>query len=436
MSSLAIGGIGVGVLLLLVAARLPIGLALLITGFGGTAVLHDLNAALFSLGSSPVETLSNYSLSMLPMFVLMGAFAVRGGLSEGMFRAANAFIGHRRGGLAMASIVACAGFGAVCGSSLATVTTMARITVPEMLRYGYSPKLASGTVAAGGTLGILIPPSMLMVIYAVLTETSIGRLFAAGILPGLLATLLYLAAIAIWMRLRPELAPPTPRTPWGERFRELRGVLGIVALFGLTIGGIFAGWFSPTEGAAVGAFGALALGVVTGKLDSRGFVEAVKEAVIVSAMLFLLVIGISLFEFFMEAARVPEQLGRLIGGLDLPRYAVMVVIILMLALLGCVLDAIAMVFIVTPVLFPIVQGLGFDLIWFGIVMVMVVEFGLITPPFGMNVFVIAKLTPQVNTWGAFTGVMPFIASDLIRIGLIVAFPAIALWLPNLIFGTP
>ncbi|MEQ8701411.1 MAG: TRAP transporter large permease [Bauldia litoralis] len=422
-------------LLLLVAARLPIGLALLITGFGGTAVLHDLNAALFSLGSSPVETLSNYSLSMLPMFVLMGAFAVRGGLSEGMFRAANAFIGHRRGGLAMASIVACAGFGAVCGSSLATVTTMARITVPEMLRYGYSPKLASGTVAAGGTLGILIPPSMLMVIYAVLTETSIGRLFAAGIVPGVLATLLYLAAIAIWMRLRPELAPPTPRTPWGERFRELRGVLGIVALFGLTIGGIFAGWFSPTEGAAVGAFGALALGVVTGKLDSRGFVEAVKEAVIVSAMLFLLVIGISLFEFFMEAARVPEQLGRLIGGLDLPRYAVMVVIILMLALLGCVLDAIAMVFIVTPVLFPIVQSLGFDLIWFGIVMVMVVEFGLITPPFGMNVFVIAKLTPQVNTWGAFTGVMPFIASDVIRIGLIVAFPAIALWLPNLIFGT-
>lgn len=434
MSSLAIGGIGVGVLLLLVAARLPIGLALLITGFGGTAVLHDLNAALFSLGSSPVETLSNYSLSMLPMFVLMGAFAVRGGLSEGMFRAANAFIGHRRGGLAMASIVACAGFGAVCGSSLATVTTMARITVPEMLRYGYSPKLASGTVAAGGTLGILIPPSMLMVIYAVLTETSIGRLFAAGILPGVIATLLYLAAIAIWMRLRPELAPATPRTPWGARFRELRGVLGIVLLFGLTIGGIFAGWFSPTEGAAVGAFGALALGLSTGGLDARGVVEAVKEAVIVSAMLFLLVIGISMFEFFMEAARVPEQLGRLIGGLDLPRYAIMVVIILMLALLGCVLDAIAMVFIVTPVLFPIVQSLGFDLIWFGIVMVMVVEFGLITPPFGMNVFVIAKLTPQVNTWGAFTGVMPFIASDLIRIALIVVFPAITLWLPNLIFG--
>lgn len=434
MSSLAIGGIGVGVLLLLVAARLPIGLALLITGFAGVSILHDLNAALFSLGSSPVETLSNYSLSMLPMFVLMGAFAVRGGLSEGMFRAANAFIGHRRGGLAMASIVACAGFGAVCGSSLATVTTMARITVPEMLRYGYSPKLASGTIAAGGTLGILIPPSMLMVIYAVLTETSIGRLFAAGIVPGIIATLLYLSAIAIWMRFRPEYGPAGPRVPWGERFRQLRGVLGIAALFGLTIGGIFAGWFSPTEGAAVGASGALVLGLITGGLDSRGIVEAVKESVIVSAMLFLLVIGISMFEFFMEAARVPEELSTLIKGLDMPRYAVIACIILMLGLLGCVLDAIAMVFIVTPVLFPIVNSLGFDLIWFGIVMVMVVEFGLITPPFGMNVFVIAKLTPEINTWGAFKGVMPFIASDVVRIGLIVAFPALCLWLPNLIFG--
>ena len=434
MSPLAIGAAGIGVLLVLAAARLPVGLALLATGFGGVAVLVDVKTALFTLGTAPVETLSSYSLSMLPLFVLMGAFAARGGLSEGLFRAANAFIGHRRGGLAMASVVACAGFGTVCGSSLATVTTMGRITIPEMLRYGYAPKLAAGAIAAGGTLGILIPPSMLMVIYAVITETSIGRLFAAGIVPGVLATLLYIAAIVIWLRLRPQLGAPAARLGWGLRMRALGGVSPILALFGLTVGGILLGWFSPTEGAAVGAFGALVLGVALRRLDARGIVEAVKEAVVVSAMLYLVVVGISLFEFFMEAARVPEELAKLVKGLELPRYVVMAGIIVFLGLLGCVLDAIAMVFILTPVLFPIVTALGFDPVWFGIVMVMMVEFGLITPPFGMNVFVIAKLTPQVSTWGAFGGVMPFIASDIVRIGVIVAFPAIALWLPNLIFG--
>ncbi len=434
MSPLGIGAAGIVVLLGLAAARLPVGLALLVTGFGGVAVLVDLKTALFTLGTAPVETLSSYSLSMLPLFVLMGAFAARGGLSAGLFRAANAFVGHRRGGLAMASIVACAGFGTVCGSSLATVTTMARITIPEMLRYGYSPKLAAGAIAAGGTLGILIPPSMLMVIYAVITETSIGRLFAAGIVPGIVATLLYLAAIMVWMRIRPQLGAAGPRVPWGARLRALGGVAPIFALFALAVGGIVLGWFSPTEGAAVGAFGALVLGVLMRELDLAGIRDAIKETVVVSAMLYLIIVGIALFEFFMEAARVPDELAKLVRGFELPRYVVMAGIIAFLAILGCVLDAIAMVFILTPVLFPIVSSLGFDPVWFGIVMVVMVEFGLITPPFGMNVFVIAKLTPEVTTWGAFGGVMPFIASDVVRIVIIVAFPVVSLWLPDLIYG--
>ena len=434
MSPLATGLVGFIILLVLIALRAPVGLALAVTGFVGLWVLHGLDTAVFVLSTEPVATLNGYTLSVLPLFLLMGSFAVRAGLSEGLFKAANAFVGHRRGGLAMASVVACGGFGAVCGSSLATVTTMAKISIPEMLRYNYSPKLAAGAIAAGGTLGILIPPSLVMIIYAFLTETSVGKLFAAGIIPGAVATLLYVIAVTILMRFKPELGPAARRLPWRERFATLRDVWGVVALFGLVMGGIFVGAFSPTEGAAVGAFGALVLGVANRRIDWAGFVACIKETMQVSAMIFFIVIGISIFDYFMQASRVPEELGAYVAGLQLSPATVMAGIILFLVLLGCVMDSIAIVFLTTPFLFPIIVHLGYDPVWFGIVMVVIVEFGLITPPFGMNVFVISKMTPEVTTWGAFEGVAPFIASDIVRVAIFLVFPGIVLWLPNLLYS--
>jgi C4-dicarboxylate transporter DctM subunit len=323
----------------------------------------------------------------------------------------------------MASVVACGGFGAVCGSSLATVTTMAKITIPEMLRYNYSPKLAAGSIAAGGTLGILIPPSLVMIIYAFLTETSVGRLFAAGIVPG----------VVVLMRFRPEMGPAGPRTPWRQRIVSLKEIWGVVVLFAVVMGGIFVGAFSPTEGAAVGAFGALVLGLLNRRIDWAGFVACIKETMQVSAMIFFIVIGISIFDYFMQASRVPDELGKYVAGLALSPSTVMAGIILFLIFLGCIMDSIAIVFLTTPFLYPIIVNLGYDPVWFGIVMVVIVEFGLITPPFGMNVFVISKMTPEVSTWGAFEGVMPFIASDFVRIALFLSFPGIVLWLPRLLY---
>jgi len=301
MTPLEVGAAGFVVLFALIAGRMPIGLALLLVGLGGLATLHGFDTTLFVLGSAPVETLSRFTLSVLPLFLLMGSFAVRSGLSEGLYRAANGFVGQWPGGLTMASIIACGGFGAVCGSSLATVSTMAKIAVPEMLRYNYSPKLAAGSIAAWGTLGILIPPSLLMIVYAFLTETSVGRLFAAGIVPGVVSVLLYLATIAIWTRLNPEIGPAGERTPWHARWVLLKDVWGVVVLFGLVMGGIFAGLFSPTEGGAVGAFGALIIGLVKRRIDLRVFILSVRETVQLSAMIFFIVVGVSVFDFFMQA---------------------------------------------------------------------------------------------------------------------------------------
>lgn len=434
MAPLEIGGTGFLVLFALIAARMPIGLALMVVGLGGLWMLHGLDTVLFVLGAEPVETLSRYTLSVLPLFLLMGSFAVRSGLSEGLYRAAYGLVGHWRGGLAMASVVACGGFGAVCGSSLATVSTMARISVPEMLRYRYSPNLAAGAIAAGGTLGILIPPSLLMIVYGYLTETSVGKLFAAGIVPGLVSVALYMTAIALWMRHRPEMGPAGERVPWARRFALLGDVWGVALLFVVVMGGIFAGLFSPTEGGAVGAFGALLLGLAKRRIDFRALVACITETLRLSAMIFFIVIGVSFFDYFMQASRVPEALSTFVQSLDLSPAMIMAVILIILVLLGCVMDAIAIVFVTTPFIFPIIVDLGYDPVWFGIITVMVVEIGLVTPPFGMNVFVIARLVPEVTTWGAFQGVMPFIAADIIRIALFLAFPGLVLLLPNLLPG--
>ncbi|MCB1462533.1 MAG: TRAP transporter large permease [Nitratireductor sp.] len=436
MSPLTVGLIGVLALLAMVALRAPLGLALLIAGFGGLWKLHGLDTAVYVVSSAPVTALSSYTLSVLPLFILMGAMSVRAGLAEALYKSAYGFVGHRSGGLAVASIAACGGFGAICGSSLATVTTMGRIAVPEMLRYGYDKRLATGAVAAGGTLGILIPPSLPMIIYATVTETSVGRLFAAGMVPGALAVLLYIAATVIWARAEPGIGPSGERLNWGERLRSLRGVWGIVLLFAVVMGGILFGVFSPTEGAAVGAFGAAVLGAfnASGLKDYwQRLVGAVGETVQTSAMIFFAVIGISVFEYFIQAARVPEGVEAFVSSLHLGPVGVMVLLIAVLILLGCFLDSIAILFIITPVIFPIVIANGYDPIWFGIIMIMVVEFGLITPPIGMNVFVLSRIMPDVTTWQIFRGVLPYIGADVVRIALLLAFPAIVLWLPNLLF---
>ncbi len=434
MAPALVGSLGVAGLLGIAALRAPIGLALILAGFVGLWALHGQQTALFVLANAPTTVLSSYALSVLPLFVLMGTVAVKGGLAEALYRAAYAFVGHRRGGLAIASIVACGGFGSICGSSVATVSTLGRVAIPEMLRYGYAKPLAAGSLAAGGTLGILIPPSVAMIIYAMVTQTSLGRLFAAGILPGILATLLYCLATTCWMRVNPALGPAGKPVPWAERLTALRGVWGIVALFAVVMGGMFSGIFSPTEGASVGAFGAIVLGFAQRELTWSKLVDAIIEAVQTSVMILFAVVGISVFEYFMQAARVPQAVEGFVRALDLGAYGSLSLIIGILILLGCFLDSIAILFIVTPVIYPIVVGYGFDPIWFGIIMVMVVEFGLITPPFGMNVFVLTKVVPGIGTTEAFRGVGPYILADFVRIGLLIAFPSIVLLLPNLLYG--
>lgn len=434
MSTEVIGVIGVLAMLLLIVLRAPIGLSLIFTGIAGTWALAGWSTVEFIGGSAPVHVLSGNGLSVLPLFLLMGNLAVQSGMARSLYSAAGAFVGHMPGGLAAGTVLACGGFGAICGSSLATVTTVTRISVPEMLRFGYSPKLAAGSVGAGATLSILIPPSLLMIIYAYLTETSVGRLFAAGMVPGIIAIALYCAAIFIWVLLNPAAGPKQPRSSWRQRMSSLRDIFGVALTFIVVMGGIIAGFFSPTEGAAIGAFAVLVIGVAMRRLNWAGFVIALQDTVYVSAMIFLMLLGVELFHFFMEASRLPEAIVSLFIGMDAPRIMVLLTIIGVLLILGCFLDSIAIVMIMTPFLYPIVLDLGYDLVWFGIVMVMVVEIGLMTPPFGMNVFVINSMVPQIRLGQAFAGVMPFIAADAVRLALLLSFPILALWLPNLMFN--
>lgn len=433
MSAEMIGLLGFFVLLALIALRAPIAVALILVGGGGVWLIHGADTLLFVASEAPVVALSSYTLTTLPMFMFMGVLAVRIGMADSLFSAAHKFVGHFRGGLAMAGILSCAGFGAVCGSSIATVSTMSKIAVPPMLGFGYNPRLAGGSVAAGATLGILIPPSLPLIVYAILTESSIGKLFAAGIVPGILATLLYMATVTVWTRIRPEIGPVRERAGWNERLAALREIWSVACLFGLVMGGIFFGLFSPSEGASIGAAGALAIGLIGRKLSWRDFKLAVFETVEVSTMILFIVVGINFYEYFLQASRIPEAVVAFVNYLDLSPYGLITLLVVFFVLLGCVLESIAILFIFTPIVYPLVQQAGFDPIWFGIVMVMVVEFGLLTPPMGMNVFILAKVTPEIRVIDAFAGVLPFVVSDIVRIVLVILIPGIALCLPNLLF---
>ncbi len=419
-----------GLLFVLLAAGMPIGFAMGLSAFLGTLLLIDGGAALELLGQTAYEIALTYNLSVLPMFVLMGYIAGEARLSESLYRACNAWLGHRRGGLALATIAGCGAFAAICGSSLATAATMAQIALPEMRRYNYDDRLATGAVAAGGTIGILIPPSVIMVIYGLLTETSISKLFLAGFVPGLLTVAGFMLAIAVMTRINPQLGPPAERATTRAKLLAMRDVWGAAALFLLVIGGLYAGIFSPTEAASIGAVGAVVLSLLNRSFSWTMLARSLLDTVKTTAMIFTILIGAILFNNFLILASMPTLISGWIAALPLGKTAILMVIIGMYFILGCLLDSLAMILLTIPIVFPIISALGYDPVWFGIIIVMVVELGLITPPIGMNVFVIKGIARDVPLETIFRGVTPFIVAQITLIVILVAFPEIALWLPS------
>ena len=426
------GLIGLAAMLVIAFLRVPIALAMGIVGIVGYAYMRDWNfTTAFAVAQTKIyETGRNYTLSVVPLFILMGNFVTRAGMSQELFRAAYAFIGHLKGGLAMATILACAGFGAICGSSIATAATMAKVAYPSMKRFGYSDRLATGAIAAGGTLGIMIPPSTIMVIYGVFTETNIGKLFAAGVLPGILgATLLCLAVRYVTWR-DPNAGPPGERSGWKERWVALKDVWAVAFLFLFVMGGIYGGLFTATEGAGMGAFGAMTFALWRRALTWRTLYAALVESARTSAMLFMILIGALMFADFINITSMPADMKSFVTRFELSPIMVVAAICVIYVLLGTAMEELSMVLLTLPVFFPVVMHLGYDPVWFGVLIVVVVEIGLISPPVGMNLFVLKTLLPSVPTTTVFRGVMPFVLADCVRFALLIAFPALALWLPS------
>ncbi|MDE3177223.1 MAG: TRAP transporter large permease, partial [Pseudomonadota bacterium] len=378
-----------------------------------------------------MRTVTDYTFGVIPMFMLMGAIVSQSGMSAELFRAANAFIGHRRGGLGLATIAACAGFAAISGSSVATAATFATVAYPEMRRHDYPKSFSTGVIAAGGTLGAIFPPSTVLAVYGLITQQDIGRLFVAGILPGVLAVAMYMGTIAVIVRVRPDFLPAGDRFSWRERLQALSKVWASLLLFVFVIGGLYGGLFTPTEAGGVGACGAFLISVVRGKLDARGLREALLRATRTASAVFTVLIGALLFGYFLTVTGAPQRVTGFLTGLGLSPLGVLLMIMAMYLVLGCLMDAMAMIILTVPIVFPAVTALGYDPIWFGVIIVMTVELGLIHPPVGMNVFVIKTTVEDVSFATIFRGVAPFIVTDLVRLGLLIAMPQIALWLPSL-----
>lgn len=435
MSGTGFGFAMFGALVALLALRVPIGVAMFVTGAAGYVAFAGWPPLLSHLKTAAYARYSVYDLSVIPLFLLMSQFASRGGLSQGLFRAASSLIGHWRGGVALASIGACAGFGAICGSSLATAATMGQVALPELRRLNYQGSLATGTLAAGGTLGILIPPSVVLIVYAILAEQNIAKLFAAAFVPGVLAAAGYMLAIAIYVRLYPDAGPAGPRASWRERFATLAEVWPVLALFVVVLGGIYGGVFTPTEAAAVGVLGAGYFAVTRGRLRWAGLAQCLLATAESSAMIFLILLGADVLNVFLALTQMPQALAGWVGGAGLPPLAVLATILLVYLVLGCLMDSLSMILLTIPIFFPMVMGLDFygldptsKAIWFGILALMVVEIGLITPPVGMNVYIINGMARDVPMAETFRGIVPFLLSDVVRVGLLVAFPGLSLWL--------
>jgi len=435
LTNLEIGLWSFPLLLLLIFLRLPIGLAMLLCGLGGSwIVFGNVTPVLAKLKNETYSTFSGYSLSIIPLFLLMGQFATLGGMSRALFKAAETWMGHRRGGVAMAAVGACAGFGAICGSSLATAATMSQVALPELRRYGYSGALATGTLAAGGTLGILIPPSVILVIYAILTEQNIAKLFVAALVPGVLAAVGYMLAISIYVRLWPDSAGTRERAPYSERMRALLDVWPVLIVFLAVVGGIYLGVFTPTEGAAVGAAGTGLIALINGGLTRETFVESILATATATAMIFFIVLGAGFYNSFLALAQVPQQMAAFVSEQGYSPWMVLTLILLLYLVFGCVMDSLSMILLTIPIFFPIVTVLDFGLgaeefaIWFGILVLIVVEVGLITPPVGMNLFVLNSMARDTPISATYRGVLPFVMSDILRVALLTLFPAISLFM--------
>ncbi len=421
--------LGFAAMFALMALRVPIAFSMAAVGVVGIALMRSVPAA-FSSAATEIMDVASYTLSVVPLFVLMGNLVTRAGMSTELYQAAYSFIGHRRGGLAMSTVLACAGFGAICGSSIATAATMARVAMPEMRRFGYDKAFAAGTIAAGGTLGILIPPSVIMVIYGIMTEQSIGALFAAGVIPGAIATLFYLGTAWNCVRRNPSLGPPGERTSWAGRLLALRHIWGVIVLFIIVMGGMYGGLFTPTEAAGVGAMGGFVFALSRGRLTPKILLEVLTESAQMTAMLFTILIGASIFANFVNFTSLPQDLQTFVSQFNVHPMMVVVAICAIYVILGTAMEELSMILLTVPIFFPLIVHLGLDPIWFGVLIVCVVEIGMISPPVGMNIFVISSLLPDVPTTSIWRGVMPFLFADILRLALLIAFPAITLWLPK------
>jgi tripartite ATP-independent transporter DctM subunit len=430
MSPDVVAVIGFVVLFILMLLRVPVGMAMGLVGVTGFGYLVGAGPALKMVGQTSMRTVTDYTFGIIPMFLLMGQFAANSGMSRELFKSANSFVGHFRGGLGLATIAACGGFAAISGSSVATAATFSTIAYPEMRRYGYPQSFSTGVIAAGGTLGAILPPSTVLTVYGLITEQDIGKLFIAGVLPGLLAATMYMATIGIIGLVVPHYLPAGPRSSWRERFLGLKDVWASLLLFIFVIGGLYGGLFIPTEAAAMGAGGAFLIGIARRRLSRDAILRSLLGATRTAAAVFTVLIGAILFGYFLTVTQTPQNVTLFLTGLGLGRYGVLALIMVMYLLLGCLMDALGMIILTIPIIFPVIQALGFDPIWFGIIIVMTVELGLIHPPVGMNVFVIKSVVEDVKISTIFKGVLPFVATDIVRLIILIVFPAIATFLPQ------
>ncbi len=431
------GIVGIAVMVLIFFSRMPVAYVMTLIGFLGFSFMISLKGGLNLLSRNIYEVFSSYGLTTIPLFILMGQLAFNSGISRRLYDTAYKFLGSTRGGLAMATVSACTAFGAVCGSSPATAATMATVGLPEMKRYKYADELSTGSVASGGGLGMIMPPSVVLIVYGVLTEESIGKLFVAGIIPAILVTILFIICIYIRCRYAPEQGPPGETFSLKAKLRSLSGLIDTLSVFGLVMGGLFFGFFTPTEAAAIGAFGVLVVSLLRRQLTWQGFVNSLYETLRTSCMVLLLIAGAVVFGKFLAITRIPFNIASWIGGFDLPPYVIMAMIVLVYFLGGCFMDALALVMLTIPIFLPVVSSLGYDPIWFGVIIVMVTEMGVITPPVGINVYVVygvaEGLIGGVPLESIFKGILPFLLAVIVGLIILVLFPQIILFLPNLMY---
>src|ERR1700710_1915370 len=430
MSTDAVAVLGFVALFALMLLGVPVGMAMGLVGVTGFGYLVGFSPALKLVGQTSMRTVTDYTFGVIPMFLLMGPLVSNSGMSRELFRAANAFVGHLRGGLGIATVAACAGFAAICGSSVATAATFSAVAYPEMRRFGYPQSFSTGVIAAGGTLGAMLPPSTVLAVYGIITEQDIGELFIAGIMPGILAASMYMITVTLIGALRPGFLPAGPRTPWPERLAALREIWAMLLLFVFVIGGMYGGLFTPTEAGGMGAGGAVLISFARRRLSRADLLASLLQATRTAAAVFTVLIGALLFGYFLTVTQTPQKVTEFLTGLGIGRYGVLALIMVMYIVLGCLMDSLAMIILTVPIIFPVIKELGFDPVWFGIIIVMTVELGLIHPPVGMVVFVVKSVVKDVSFMTIFKGVLPFVVTDILRLVILISFPAITLWLPT------